>query len=46
MLECSFFISHGLVWLYEIELYHMGKNNRNLDLVLDWFSPFNSLLAY
>ena len=35
MLDCSFFISHMLVWLYEIELYHMGKNNRNLDLVCE-----------
>ena len=30
-----FYLSTGLVWVCEIELSHMGKNNRNLNLVLE-----------
>ena len=30
---CSFFLSFGLVQVYEIELSHIGKNGRTPDLV-------------
>ena len=30
-----FYLSHGLVWVCDIELSHMGKNNGNPDLVCE-----------
>ena len=45
-----FYLSHGPVWVCEIELSHMGKNNGNPNLVYENMpvctSPEPSLLAY
>ena len=30
-----FYLSHGPVWVYEIEMCHMGKNNGNPNLVCE-----------
>ena len=35
-----FYLSHGLVWVCEIELSHMGKKNENPDLVCENFFSF------
>ena len=33
--QLVFYLFHWLVWVCEIELSHMGKNNGNLDLVCE-----------
>ena len=38
MVTCGslfFYLSYGLVWVCEIEIAHMSKNNRNSDLVCE-----------
>ena len=39
-----FYLSHGLVWLFEIELTHMAKNNGNPDLVCENAYSFTARL--
>ena len=44
--QVIFYLSHGLVWVCEIELSHMGKNNGNPDLVCEKIKESMVLLYF